>query len=203
MKNRFKSGLAALASLLVFSLTTNAQTVDKKAATTDDKPKWIYSVGVDAGIPIGDFHDYYDWSLGGSLEANLAIIQRKLYVSLNAGYSNVFAKDDVVPGVKGQDLSLIPIKAGLRYYPFNTVSKLYVQGLAGVSILANKSDVGADKSAAFAYAPQIGYLFQLGKNHNYLDVAVKWEGTSKFADGDASEYNNLGLHVAYAFGSKK
>lgn len=198
MKNRIKLGLAALVTLLSLSLTSNAQTVDKKSTSTEgDKPKWIFSVGPDAGLPIGDYKDFYDWSIGGSIQADYAILQRKLYVVVNAGYTDLFAKD--IKGVSGTDLQLIPIKAGLRYYPFSTVSKLYVQGLAGVNILANKSDVGSDKSTAFVYAPQIGYLFPLGKGKSFLDVGVKFEGTSELSTGSGN-YNSLGLHVAYAFG---
>lgn len=193
MKNRLKQGLAGLALLLLASLTTNAQSNDK---TGGEKPKWIYSAGVEGGVTVGSFNDFYGGSVGGSLEADLAILKRTLYVTLNAGYTDVFGKDNA------QDLSFIPVKAGLRYYPFSHIDKLYIQGQAGVNILANKSDVGADKSAVFLYTPQIGYLFPLGKNHNYLDVAVKWDGSSKLVDGGDS-FNSIGLHVAYAFGSKK
>jgi hypothetical protein len=151
------------------------------------------SVGPEVGLPIGDFKDSYDWSIGGSLQADFPILSNDLYVTLNAGYNNFFAKD--INGISGQDLQLIPVKAGLKYFP---ISNFYVQGEAGASFLTNKDDIGATKSAAFVYAPQVGYLFHLG-GKNYLDAGIRFEGNSKFTDQGSSN-NFLGLRVAYGFG---
>ena len=182
MKKIFKVGAVALALLVGFTTTTQAQSVDSK-------PGIILSVGPDANLPVGDFKNGYNWSIGGSIQGDFAIVKRALYVTVNAGYDNFFAVNS------GQNLELIPVKAGLKYYP---VKNLYVQGTAGVSFLTNKSDLGADNSAVFAYSPQIGYLIPLG-GKNYLDAGVKFEGDSKFYNNGTSA-NFLGLHVAYAFG---
>ncbi len=195
MKKTIKTGIMGLALLTAFALTTQAQSTDNgtPAKTTTERPRFLLSVGPEANLPLGDFKDAYDWSIGGSVQGDYAILKKDLYVTLNAGYANFFAKD--VAGFSPEDLQIIPVKAGLKYYP---VANFYVQGQAGAAFAVNKSDVGADKSAVFAYSPQVGYLFNLG-NGSYLDAGVKFEGYSKFNDGGKSS-NFIGLRVAYAFG---
>lgn len=195
MKKTIKTGIMGLALLTTFALTSKAQSTDNgtPAKATAERPRFLLSVGPEANLPLGDFKDAYDWSIGGSVQGDYAILKKDLYVTLNAGYSNFFAKD--IAGFSPEDLQIIPVKAGLKYYP---VANFYVQGQAGAAFIANKSDVFADKSAVFAYSPQVGYLFHLG-NGSYLDAGVKFEGYSKFSDEGKSS-NFIGLRVAYAFG---
>lgn len=181
-----KVGVVAFALLMGFVTTTRAQ-------SADTKPDIILSAGPDAGLPLGNFKDNFNWSIGGSIQGDFAVVKRALYVTVNAGYDNFFSANNAY--ANGKNLELIPVKAGLKYYP---VKNLYIQGQAGVSFLVNKSDLGADNSAVFAYSPQIGYLIPLG-GKNYLDAGVKFESDAKFVN-DGSTSNFLGLHVAYAFG---
>ncbi|EDM38844.1 hypothetical protein PBAL39_22265 [Pedobacter sp. BAL39] len=191
MKNSIKIGVLSLALSAIFSLTANAQ--DTKPATSGNSGIRI-SIGPDAGIPVSNFGDAYDWSFGGSVQADFPILKDQLYATFNAGYLNFFAKDNNA-GVTGEDLQLIPLKAGLKYFP---IHNFYVQGEAGAAFLANKKDVGATKSAAFVYAPQVGYLFNLGGKHA-IDAGVRFEGNSKFTDNGSSN-NYFALRVAYSLG---
>jgi hypothetical protein len=186
MKKTMKTGIAILALMMGLAIGVNAQ-------SKNERPGLILSVGPEAGVPVGNLSDYYKWSLGGSVQADLAIIKKTLYVNLNAGYTNVFA--DYSLGA--DDLRLIPVKAGLKYFPVHNLN-LYVQGQAGVSFITNSTSPLTNKSAAFVYTPQIGYLIPLGKG-NYLDAGVKFDGNSKFVDGGQSS-NLIGIRLAYAFG---
>ena len=191
MKTKHKLGLAALAFLgfLAYAGKAKAQEAPKAA-----KQEFRLSVGPEVGLPIGSLKDSYNWSLGGSVQADIPIVQN-LYVTVNAGYNNIFIKDEFKQQ-GGKNMQLIPVKAGLKYFPVGDI--FYVQGEAGVSFLANKSDLQADKSTAFVYAPQIGALLKLAPK-NYLDIGFRWESTSTFYDG-GSYANFLGLRVAYSFG---
>lgn len=186
MKKTIRTGIAVLAILTSLATGVNAQ-------SKNERPALIVSAGPEAGIPVGNWNNYYNWSLGGSVQGDLAVIGRTLYVNLNAGYTNVFAEN--APGIK--DLQLIPVKAGLRYYPVSNLN-LYVQGQAGVTFITNGTGLYNNKSTAFVYSPQIGYLIHLSKG-NYLDAGVKFEGNSKFVDGGESN-NLIGIRLAYAFG---
>ncbi|SIT14012.1 hypothetical protein SAMN05421788_10450 [Filimonas lacunae] len=190
MKRLLKAGAITLSLLLAAGVSTYAQNATTSKVNTDGRPSGVLlSVGPEVGLPVGSLKDGYNWSMGGSVQAELPIVKKSLYVLLNAGYNNFFAKDDIA-GAK--DLQLIPVKAGLKFYAYKG---LYVQGSAGASFVANKSDVGATKSTAFVYSPQIGYLIPLGKN-NYLDAGVKFESTAKLVDG-GSNSNFFGVRVAY------
>ncbi|HEY4208768.1 MAG TPA: hypothetical protein VGM31_18200 [Puia sp.] len=191
MKTKHKVGLAAMALLGFLAYTGRAKAQD---APKSAKQEFRLSVGPEVGIPVGNLSDVYTWNLGGSIQADIPIVQN-LYVTVNAGYNNFFIKDEFKQQ-GGHHLQLIPVKAGLKYFPVGNI--FYVQGEAGVSFLANKTDLQADKSAGFVYAPQIGALIPLAPK-NYLDVGFRWESTSSFYDG-GSYANFLGLRVAYSFG---
>ncbi|WP_243749254.1 porin family protein [Mucilaginibacter agri] len=193
MKTSIILGVLTLALSTIFTLTTKAQETITKATTTGSGIR--LSIGPDATLPVGSLHDGYNWSIGGSIQADFPVIKDQLFVTVNAGYSNYFAKDSNLPGVDNKDLQLIPVKAGLKYFP---VHNFYLQGEAGASFIANKSDIGADKSAAFVYAPQVGYLISLG-GKNYLDAGVRFESNTKFVT-NGNTNNFFGLRVAYAFG---
>lgn len=187
MKILNKIGILSLALVLGLSLQSNAQ-------STPERSGIILGVGPQANLPMGDFKDAYDWSIGGSVQADFPIMRNDLYVVVNAGYNNFFAKDNGVG--TGSDLQVIPVSAGLKYY-FPTTN-LYVQGTAGVGFVGNKDDVAADKSTSFIYSPAVGYLLNIG-GKNYLDFAVKFESDAKIYDKGKSS-NFLGLRVAYNFG---
>ena len=191
MKTKHKLGLAALAFLgfLAYAGKAKAQEAPKAA-----KQEFRLSVGPEVGLPIGSLKDSYNWNLGGSVQADIPVVQ-SLYVTVNAGYNNFFIKDEFKQQ-GGKNMQLIPVRAGLKYFPVGDI--FYVQGDAGVSFLANKSDLQADKSTAFVYAPQIGALLKLAPK-NYLDIGFRWESTASFYDG-GSYANFLGLRVAYSFG---
>lgn len=187
MKNQFKkfTVVLAVAAMVAFSFNVQAQ----RAAGIR------YSVGVETGIPVGVLSDNYKWNLGGSIQADAPIYKDQLYVTLNAGYNNIFAEKKAAN--TAEDIHLIPVKAGIKYFP---VANFYVHGEAGVSFITAKHAL-ADKSAAFVYAPQVGYLIPLGGN-SFLDAGVRFEGNTKFYDQGKSS-NFLGLRVAYAFGIGK
>ena len=94
---------------------------------------------------------------------------------------------------------MIPVKAGLKFFP---IKDFYIQGEAGAAFALNKSDVGFDKSAAFIYAPQIGYQFPVGGT-SFIDAGVRYEGSTKFvSSADDSQVHFFALRLAYAFGAK-
>jgi hypothetical protein len=190
MRTTIRTGILS-ALLAGYALAGRAQA---QAPSSTNKQEFRLSVGPEAGIPLGDLHNGYNWNIGGSVQADIPIVP-SLYVTVNAGYNNFFVKKDQTE-FPDKNLQLIPVKAGLKYFPAGNL--FYVQGEAGASFLANKSDLGADKSAAFVYAPQIGVLLKLAPK-NYIDIGVRFEGNSSFYNGGSS-YNFLGLRAAYSFG---
>jgi hypothetical protein len=194
MKSTLKITALVLA-LAGFTLSAKAQTNPTSTKTTASGIR--YSIGVDAGIPTGKLSDNYNWNLGGSLQADIPVASQ-LFVTVNAGYNNIFGKDVTVGAVtvKAPNIQLLPVKAGLKYFP---VQNFYIQGEAGAAFVLNKTKIGADNSTAFIYAPQIGYQFALGGS-NYIDAGVRYEASTKLTSAvDDSKVNFVGLRVAYGF----
>lgn len=196
-----KRSLKIAALVLAFaglSVAAKAQTTTSTSTSTTTKDGIRYSIGVEAGIPVGSFKDAYKWNLGGSVQADIPVASQ-LFVTVNAGFNNVFGKKDVL-GVAGADVpnvQLLPVKAGLKYF---VIPNLYVQGEAGAAFLLNKDKVGYDKSTAFVYAPQIGVQFPISANGNFIDAGVRYEATTKYTtDVNQTKVSFLGLRVAYGF----
>ena len=195
MKTTFKISALVLA-FAGFALGAKAQTTSTSTAKTTTSSGVILSVGVDAGIPTGNLNNSYNWNLGGSVQADIPVIQNKLFVTANAGYNNIFGKNNIGgTGLDATNIQLLPVKAGLKYFP---VSHFYIQGEAGAAFLLNKSDLGDNKSAAFVYAPQVGVQFPLS-GRSYLDAGVRYESTANFSSVNNDKVNFIGLRLAYAF----
>jgi len=189
MKTLFKISAVALV-VTALSFTAKAQTTSQNPSTSSSVR---FSVGVDAGLPVGDFSNTHNWSLGGSLQADIPVV-KQLFVTVNGGYDNIFGKTISGTSSNYTDVRLIPVKAGLKYFP---VQNFYIQGEAGASFLVNKSDLAANSSTAFVYAPQVGVVLPVGKN--FIDAGVRFENTQSFYT-NGNSFSTLGLRVAYAFG---
>lgn len=193
-----KSTIKITALVLAFAGLTFGAKAQTNPTSTKTTTGIRYSIGADAGIPTGNLSDSYNRNLGGSLQVDIPVA-KQLFVTVNAGYNNLFAKDVTFAGVtaKGPNLQLLPVKAGLKYFP---AGNFYVQGEAGASFLLNKSDFqGVDNSTVFTYAPQVGYQFPLGGN-SFLDAGVRFENTTKLnSNVDDSKLHFVSLRVAYGF----
>lgn len=188
MKTTFKISALVLA-FAALSFGAKAQTTTTSTTTNSGVR---LSIGVDAGIPVGDFNKTHNFNLGGSVQADIPVV-KSLFVTVNAGYDNFFGK--TINGVDVNNINLIPVKAGLKYF---LIPSLYVQGEAGASFLTNKDQLGATKSAAFVYAPQVGVLLPVG-GKSFIDAGVRFESNSAFVN-NGSQLNFIGLRLAYAFG---
>ena len=189
MKNSIKTCIAAIALFTFLGLHAKAQTTTSKTESYGSGIR--LSVGADAGIPVGSLNTAYNWNLGGSIQGDFPILKNQLYATLNAGYNTIFTNSQYS---NLSNIDLIPVKAGLKYF---IIKQVYIQGEAGVSFITNKSDLGADKSAAFVYAPQAGVLLNVG-GKNYIDAGFRFESNQKFFDGGSTN-NFLAIRVAYAF----
>jgi hypothetical protein len=199
MKNVFKISTIALA-FAVSAISAKAQSTTPASTSTSSSDGVKFSIGVDAGLPTGNLSNYYNWNIGGSVQADIPVVSKQLYVTVNAGYDNFFGKSNVADGSGNVytpiNIQLLPVKAGLKYF---IASGFYVQGEAGAAFALNKTDLGFDKSAAFIWAPQVGYQFNVGGN-NFIDAGVRYQGSTDFVSNDnTSQIHFIGLRVAYGF----
>jgi hypothetical protein len=195
MKNTFKISALILA-ISAFTIGANAQTTTPASASTTSSTGVRFSIGVDAGIPTGTLSNSYNWNLGGSLQADIPVASQ-LFVTINAGYNNIYGKKNIFgTNLSVTNIELLPVKAGLKFFPVNN---FYIQGEAGAGFALNKTDLGFNNTAAFIYAPQIGYQFPIG-GQSYIDAGVRYEGSTKFNSNiDNSKINFVALRLAYGF----
>ena len=140
-------------------------------------------VGVEFGLPVGDFGDFYNLGVGGSL-----VYQQPLASNLNftasAGYIN-FSSEEVL-GVKVSSAA-IPVKAGIRYF--------FAENFYGGAELGAAFSTEDNGGTAFAYAPGIGVEFPVA-DKAAIDLGVRYEGWSR----DSRTNSFIGIRAAFNFG---
>ncbi len=173
MKKLFLS-LALIAGL---GFAANAQTKDP--AMNGSK----IGVGVDFAFPMGDFGDFMDYGVGGSLNFQAPIANKLNFVG-EAGYLSFTSKE-----VLGQtyNSAAIPLKAGVRYF---LAENFYAQGQLGAAFATGDNNSGT----AFVYAPSVGVEFPVS-NKMAIDFGARYEGWSN--NGTSSF---IGLRAALNFG---
>ncbi|MES2062674.1 MAG: outer membrane beta-barrel protein [Bacteroidota bacterium] len=152
------------------------------AQTSKDGGK--FSIGLEAGLPVGNYKDISSFVIGGSLKYDHPIAEGT-FLTLSAGYSKFLSNDDA----KALDLKFsgIPVKVGVKYF---FAESFY--GEAQVGAAFTKTSVGSQSNSktAFAYAPGIGYNLGGG-----VDIGVRYEGWS-LNGGTASQ---VAARLAYSF----
>ncbi len=144
-----------------------------------------FSVGLEAGLPMGDLKTSNNFGIGGSLQAEYKAAEN-IGLTLSAGYLSFSGKTFTFDGtsVKGPAIGIIPILVGGKYYFTESV---YGGVQLGMSFL---SATGVPSSSAFTYAPGIGY--NVSPN---FDLQLKYQAASK----NGSTLSFLGLRAAYSF----
>lgn len=137
-----------------------------------------FSIGVEAGLPVGDISNGYNFVIGGSLKYEQPIAS-DVAVTLTAGYSSFQGK--TVAGYKFPAVGFVPVKAGLK---FNIADAFYGEAQLGAAFSTKKNG-----GTAFAYSPGIGYKFS-----DAIDLGVRYEGWSH--NGTVSQ---VAARLAYSF----
>lgn len=143
-----------------------------------------FSIGVEAGLPVGDAKEISSFAIGGSLKYDHPIAEGT-FVTLSAGYTKFLLKSEF----KDAGLSLygIPVKAGLKYF---FAESFYGEAQLGAAFVkASAEGGGSNSTTAFAYSPGIGYVLGGG-----VDLGVRYEAWSK--NGTTSQ---IAARLAYSF----
>jgi hypothetical protein len=165
-------------SIAIAAIAFSANAQDSKS----DQPL-KFSVGVEAGLPLGDFKEFSKFGIGGSVQGEYAAAE-KVGLTLNAGFLSFSGK--TIDGDKFPSTSIVPVLAGAKYY---FTDKVYGHAQVGISFMSVKFEGVTASASGFTYAPTIGVM----PSEN-IDVSLKYLGISK--DGTTSF---LGLRVAYTF----
>ncbi|WP_153801025.1 outer membrane beta-barrel protein [Foetidibacter luteolus] len=137
------------------------------------------SIGLDGGIPTGDFKQIAKFGIGGTVKFAYNF-NENVAATLTSGYIS-FGGKDLGEGIKWPATGTIPVKAGLRYtFP----GGFYGEPQFGFTSMNNGGGTG------FTYAANLGYRTSPG-----IDISARYEGISK----SGSTLSFIGLRIAYAF----
>jgi len=137
--------------------------------------KFIWSIGVEPSIPLGNFSNYTGFGIGGSLQGEYKPADR-LGITLNFGFIDYFGK--TVDTVKYSDFKYWPLMAGLKYY---FTDMFYIHGQAGPGF-------GTDGlGTSFWYGGGLG--LNLGRA---FDVELKYTGWKQNAVNTSTSGGNNG-----------
>jgi len=156
------------------------------AATSFAQDGGKFSVGVEAGLPVGDGSKTQSFAIGGSLKYDIPIADA-LAFTISAGYTSFQGKTTTVSSgansltIKYPAAGFVPVKAGIKYF---LAESFYGEVQVGAAF-STQSRGGV----AFAYSPGIGYKFS-----DVLDLGVRYEGWSK--NGTVSQ---IGARLGFSF----
>lgn len=151
-----------------------------RAQTSDNTEGGHFSIGLNAGLPLGDASDLYSVGLGADLKYELPVAANT-FVSVSGGYTNFLYKSSIKDYTGKSGESFIPAKFGVKYY-FN--GNFYGEGQIGATFATDENG-----TTLFTYAPGFGYTFNGG-----FDLGLRFEGWSH--DGSLDQ---LALCAAYRF----
>ena len=173
------------------------------------------SVGLEVGLPMGDFADVSSIGIGGTLGLELPIAD-KIGLVAQAGYISFMGKEyettSVVNGVvsistvKSDAAGMIPIQAGLKYYFSDNQEGAYLGALVGVHMQSVKEVTSINLTTGvvetesklhtnFSFAPMLGFI--LGEN---IDLGLRYQMISAKDAADKTVTSSyLGLRAAYMF----
>jgi hypothetical protein len=152
------------------------------AQTSSESGK--FSIGLEAGLPVGKVKDYSSFAIGGSLKYDHPIAEGTFF-TLSAGYTKFLSNDDA----KAIDYKLyaIPVKAGIKYF---FAEGFYGEAQVGAAFVNESSGGFSGNTTAFAYSPGIGYVLGGG-----VDLGVRYEGWSK----SGTTISQIAARLAFSF----
>ena len=161
--------------LLLLGMVTNAQ-ISKLNSTN-------LSVGADFNFAERNLNITHQRGIGVTVKSEY-VFAKHASATLSVGYVSFYKNK--LSNVDVQQLSGIPIKAGLRYY----LGNFYVASDAGIVI-----KTGFLSGNAFAYSFSVGdEIITSKRNQNSLDISLRDEGWIR-----SQPYNFIGLRLAYEF----
>lgn len=135
------------------------------------------SLGLEAGLPVGENGKPYSSVLGGSLQYEIKPAH-DMGITFSGGYLNYNIKKEYGSG----NVGFVPLLAGVKYY-FTPSAFFHAQLGAAIG-------TASGQGTSFAYSPGIGYKFS-----PKVDAELKYQGISN----KGGSLDNVGVRLAYNF----
>jgi len=138
-----------------------------------------FSAGVTAGLPIGDFGDWYSFNIGLDV-STLWEVSDDFDAGISTGYNHSFGDEIEIGNLTAEveDFQYIPLAGAAR---FNASEEFQIGADLGYAIALGDSDGG------FYYRPMVGY--NVSEN---TQISASYRGVS--ADGGSFSTINIGIN---------
>jgi hypothetical protein len=169
--------VAALVTVMFTATNVNAQTTPAKA--------WVIGIGVEEGVPIGNYALGTTSTLGGTIRLQYGL-SNSVAITITSGAHHFFSKVDPSSssGARYDSFGVIPAKAGLKWF---FVHGLYIGAESGVGF--EETDAGGGPKR-FLLSPNGGWAnkhWDVGIHYDYLSAKTNYDGL-------------VALRLAYGFG---
>lgn len=149
------------------------------------------SLGLDAGIPLGDDADFYSLTVGPAAGFEFPVGD-KIGLTAQLAYHFALMKSEF----DGLSLTLLPIQAGVKYYFTESQLGPYAHGQVGIHSSTAKVEVLGvsltESQSDLSWA--IGAGYQLEK----LDIGLRYNViTNGDADLDVSNSSYIGIRLGF------
>lgn len=171
-----KTLLIVLLSVMYVSVFAQSK-AKRTAAYSTSANRGIFSLGLEAGLPVGENGKVYSSIIGGSLQYEIKPAT-DLGITFNGGYLSYNYKSLYGGGSVG----FVPLLAGVKYY-FDP--RIFLHAQLGAAI-----GTASKQGTSFAYALGLGY--KLSRN---IDAELKYMGISN----KGGSIEDVGLRIAYNF----
>jgi len=140
-------------------------------------------IGLDIGLPIGDFGDFANYGVGGSILYQHPV-STSLNITGNVGYIKFNGKQTI--GTLKYMQSFIPIKVGARYF--------LTQNIYGTAEVGSSIATTSGSGASFIYTPGLGVEIPVS-NTGSLDIGARYESWTK----NTGTTSFIGIRAGYNF----
>ncbi len=164
-------------TLLVLLLSTIFFASNAQSTRTRSSNPSGFSIGLEAGLPLGENGKPYSSIIGGSLQYETKPAH-DFGITVNGGYLSFNFKSSY----GGSSVGFVPLLAGVKYY---LSPNAFFHGQLGAAV-GTKSGQGT----SFAYAPGIGF-----KLSPTIDAELKYMGISN----SGGTLDNVGVRVGFNF----
>src|SRR3982751_3960102 len=101
----------AFLSITLLAITVANSQDNYSTRSSSTAKRFIWSIGINPSIPLGEFNDYSGFGLGGNIQGEYK--PGKAGITLNFGYIDYFGK--TTNGVSYSDFKYWPLMGGLKY----------------------------------------------------------------------------------------
>lgn len=154
------------------------------------------NVGIDGGLPLGNFGDYSNFGIGGSVKGFYPLTEES-EIGVHLGYMGFAAKgsNDMVKS----STAIIPIMADYRH----TINNFYIEPQLGLAVLRTKSkvnvdlgDMGGFSGSGSASTTNLGWALGAGVVFDQFDISARYQGAGK----SGGSLGFVGIRLGYSFG---